>query len=90
MYHKRKIGIPAPLARDKGVGRQQHIIDDVLHSHMIYGCDIVGCLWGSWKGTLFKFLKSGKRILNNLSNTQEQENDGMSQCTKCIVSCYGY
>lgn len=46
------------------------IFNNVLPAHVLSGCDTVSSLWGTGKGTVLKVLKSGKKSLIKLDNTQ--------------------
>ena len=66
------------------------VTTDLLAAHVLSGCDTVSSLWGIGKGTVLQVLKSRKKSLSKLGNTEESNDDVMLQCISFIASCYGY
>ena len=70
--------------------KHANIIGSLLPAHVLSGCDTVSSLWGIGKGTVLKVLKSGKKSLNKLGETQEHFDEIMFESTAFIASCYGF
>ena len=72
------------------VEKHEDIIEDILPAHVLSGCDSVPALWGIGKGTVFSVLKTGKKHLNTLSITTENDASVILQSVAFIASCYGH
>lgn len=72
------------------VEKHEDIIEDILPAHVLSGCDSVSALWGIGKGTVFNVLKSGKKHLNTLGITTENDDSVILQSVAFIASCYGH
>ncbi len=73
------------------VKEHEDIIQYILPPHVLSGWDTVSALWSIGKGTVIcKVLKSGKKHLNTLGITRENDDSIILQSVAFVAWCYGH
>ena len=72
------------------VSKYQGIMNDLLPSHGLTGCDTVAVCYGIGKTTAINTLRTGKYPLDALGNISSSVEEVMSQATAFMLYCYGH
>ncbi len=72
------------------VSKHKGIMNDLLPSHGLTGCDTVAVCYGIGKPKAIKALKTSKYQLDTLGNISSSDEEVMQQATTFMLACFGH